>query len=74
MDGLGHVVDVLAGQATHVDAATRHQVDVLLLDEELDLLSWGAEGAEMTAEQLGDEAGNAIGRGGALMTSAQTLR
>jgi len=40
VDGLGHVVDVLGGQAAHVDAAARHQVHVLLFDHELHLFGW----------------------------------
>ena len=39
VDGFGHIVDVLGGQTTHVDAAARHQVDVLLLHHILHLLS-----------------------------------
>lgn len=31
MDGLGHIVDVLAGQTAHVDATTGHQIDMFLL-------------------------------------------
>jgi len=41
MDGLGHIVQVLGSQATHVDAPTSHQVDVFFLDHVLHLLSWG---------------------------------
>lgn len=40
VDGLSDVVDVLGGQAAHVDAAAGHQVDVLLLDQVLHLLGW----------------------------------
>lgn len=40
VDGLGHVVDVLAGQAAHVDATAGHQVHVLLLDHVVHLLAW----------------------------------
>lgn len=40
VDGLGDVVDVLGGQAAHVDAATGHQVHVLLLDHVVHLLAW----------------------------------
>lgn len=31
MNGLSNVVNILGGQATHVDATAGHQVDVLLL-------------------------------------------
>lgn len=41
MDGLGHIVQVLGSQATHVDAPTSHQVDVFFLDHVLHLLGWG---------------------------------
>lgn len=47
VDGLGDVVDVLGGQATHVDAAAGHQVDVLLPDHELHLF-----GCRTTEQQL----------------------
>lgn len=43
MDGLGHIVQVLGSQATHVDAPTSHQVDVFFLDHVLHLLSWGSK-------------------------------
>ena len=46
VDGLGHVVDVLGGQTTHVDAAAGHQVDVLLFDHVLHLLGCGRKGRE----------------------------
>lgn len=42
MDGLGHIVQVLGSQTTHVDAPTSHQVDVFFLDHVLHLLSWGS--------------------------------
>lgn len=38
MNGLSDVVNILSGQATHVDAATGHQIDVLLLHQVLHLL------------------------------------
>lgn len=37
VDGLSDVVDILAGQAAHVDAAASHQVHVLLFDHVLHL-------------------------------------
>lgn len=40
VDGLGDVVDVLGGQAAHVDATAGHQVHVLLLDHVVHLLAW----------------------------------
>lgn len=40
MNGLGDVVDILSGQATHIDAATGHQIDVLLLHQVLHLFGW----------------------------------
>lgn len=40
VDGLGDVVDVLGGQAAHVDATAGHQVHVLLFDHVVHLLAW----------------------------------
>lgn len=42
VDGLGHVVQVLGSQTTHVDAPTSHQVDVFFFDHVLHLFSWGS--------------------------------
>jgi hypothetical protein len=37
MDGSSHVIHILGGQCTHVDATTAQQVDMMLVDEELRL-------------------------------------
>ena len=39
MNSLRYIIDVFSGQATHVDATTLQQVDVVLLCEMLYLLS-----------------------------------
>ena len=39
VNALRHVVDVLGGEAADVDAAARQQVNVVLLSQELHLLS-----------------------------------
>lgn len=43
VDSLGDVVDVLGGEAAHVDAAAGHQVHVLLFDHVLHLFGCSTE-------------------------------
>lgn len=43
VDGLSDIVDVLGGQAAHVDATAGHQVHVLLFDHVLHLFGCKAQ-------------------------------
>lgn len=55
MDGLGDVVDVLGGQAAHVDATAGHQEHVLLFDHVLHLLGCGTNHNAVTVIQRVEE-------------------
>lgn len=51
VDGLCDIVDVLGGETTHVDTTAGHQVDMLLLNHVLHLLSCRKEGKERERER-----------------------
>lgn len=52
VDGLSDVVDILAGQAAHVDAAASHQVHVLLFDHVLHLFGCSTNCNRVSQDRL----------------------